>query len=270
MSANATKSSWGNAVKEERAATGTRTRLLNAAEELFIERGYASLSLRMVTLQARANSASANYYFGTKEALVREVLTRRLDHLHRARLRLLEDCEANWKQRPDHTDLLGVLFIPVLKLSLAPAEGPALMRLLWRIRLETSAFVHDNLHRQYGPVYKKFFESFARALPDMARDTLKLHLNFVLKTLHDMLADTPLEKLSHIFSAAHPASGREVLARLIALIGPVLGPPLDYALVLQKLERIEHFSDRQPADAAWAATGDANSRAVPSDGLIFV
>ena len=57
----------------------TKTKILNAAEQLFAERGYADTSLRLITSQAEVNLASVNYHFGSKKELIQAVLARYLD-----------------------------------------------------------------------------------------------------------------------------------------------------------------------------------------------
>jgi len=54
----------------------TRTRLLNSAQHLFAERGYAAVSTKAICGAARANIAAIHYHFGSKEALYRRVLER--------------------------------------------------------------------------------------------------------------------------------------------------------------------------------------------------
>ncbi|MDH3521443.1 MAG: CerR family C-terminal domain-containing protein, partial [Myxococcales bacterium] len=51
----------------------TRERLLAAAAQLFAERGFRGATLREIAERAGANVASANYHFGSKHALYREV-----------------------------------------------------------------------------------------------------------------------------------------------------------------------------------------------------
>ncbi len=51
-----------------------RQRLLAAAEELFAERGFASVSVRELGERARVNIAAVNYYFGSKENLYLETM----------------------------------------------------------------------------------------------------------------------------------------------------------------------------------------------------
>ena len=64
----------------------TRERILCAAEALFMEHGYASTSLRLITARANVNLAAVNYHFGSKQALIREVFERRLGPLNAARV----------------------------------------------------------------------------------------------------------------------------------------------------------------------------------------
>jgi AcrR family transcriptional regulator len=76
----------------------TRKRLLDATEWLFIESGYEAMSLRHITTRAGANLAAVNYHFGSKEALMQELLSQRLDRLNRERLQLLSACEQQYPE----------------------------------------------------------------------------------------------------------------------------------------------------------------------------
>lgn len=52
----------------------TRDRLLQAAAEIFAEKGFAATTVREICLRAPANLALINYYFGDKLELYKEVL----------------------------------------------------------------------------------------------------------------------------------------------------------------------------------------------------
>jgi AcrR family transcriptional regulator len=64
--------------------------LMDAAEALFAERDFDSVSTRDIASRAKVNLALVHYYFGTKEKLFRRVLSRRVEELSRRRIELLE------------------------------------------------------------------------------------------------------------------------------------------------------------------------------------
>ena len=78
----------------------TRERILRSAEALFMDSGFASTSLRMITARAKVNLAAVNYHFGSKEDLIREVFGRHLAPLNQARIAYLDRLEAASGGRP--------------------------------------------------------------------------------------------------------------------------------------------------------------------------
>ena len=73
----------------------TRTRLLDAAESLFAEKGFHGVTVRAIARQADSDPALVAYYFGGKRELFDAVLSRRAEELNDIRLAELEACEAN-------------------------------------------------------------------------------------------------------------------------------------------------------------------------------
>ena len=68
----------------------TRLAILNAAERCFGESGFDGVSLRTITEVAGVDLALANYHFGSKENLLREVIARRARVVHEERVEALE------------------------------------------------------------------------------------------------------------------------------------------------------------------------------------
>ncbi|KAA0024497.1 TetR/AcrR family transcriptional regulator [Antrihabitans cavernicola] len=68
------------------AIAGTRTRLLDAAEQLLLDAEYDKVSVRAICTQAEANAAAVHYHFGSKDALVAALLEDRLAPLWAQRL----------------------------------------------------------------------------------------------------------------------------------------------------------------------------------------
>ena len=59
-------------VKKNPAGYGTRDKILMAASRMFADHGYDGCSLREIADQAKVNVGMIHYFFGTKQALLRE------------------------------------------------------------------------------------------------------------------------------------------------------------------------------------------------------
>jgi AcrR family transcriptional regulator len=64
--------------KNEVTAKDVRNRLLDVAEKLFSERGFADTSVRDITAKANCNVAAVNYHFGGKDKLYIEMFRRHM------------------------------------------------------------------------------------------------------------------------------------------------------------------------------------------------
>ena len=76
-------------------ASGTRERILSAAENLFAADGFETVSLRDITGAAGANVAAVNYHFGSKERLIDAVVERHVVPINHERLKLLDRLEVS-------------------------------------------------------------------------------------------------------------------------------------------------------------------------------
>ncbi len=216
----------------------TRKRLLEATEWLFIESGYEAMSLRHITARAGANLAAVNYHFGSKEALMHEVLSQRLDRLNRERLQLLSTCEQEQTNGLNAAAVLAMLFIPAFRLSHGDTSGPAFMRLLGRVYSDPSPFIRTYLEAHYRPISGRFFEAFSRALPALPRRELGLRLHFALKALSGMLAGEDMQALIASVSKGEKINDTELLARLVSLLAPILTAPFGTPEQTRVIERV--------------------------------
>jgi AcrR family transcriptional regulator len=90
----------------ENAVKGVRDRLLDAAEELFSERGFDGTSVRDLAGAAGCNIASVNYYFGGKEKLYEEVWRRHLVSQRDSRVASIDQVMAASDRTPSLEELL--------------------------------------------------------------------------------------------------------------------------------------------------------------------
>ena len=81
-------------------------RLLNAAEELFCEKGFEGTSIRDIAASAECNIASVNYYFGGKQQLYEQVWKRHLIPMRDSRLQSIEKISFSLENKPTLEDLI--------------------------------------------------------------------------------------------------------------------------------------------------------------------
>ena len=94
-------------------SSGTRRRLLEAAGEVFAERGFREATIREIVARAGANIAAVNYHFRGKTGLYGEVLrhfARESVHRHPVHQGLPEDAPAEARLRAFVRALLGRVF----------------------------------------------------------------------------------------------------------------------------------------------------------------
>ena len=210
-----------------RHAGDTKSRILDAAETLFIDCGYEAMSLRQITSRAEVNLAAVNYHFGSKESLIHSMLSRRLDTLNHERLKLLDRFDTMLGARLTCEHVLGAMFIPALRLSRdSRVGGKAFLRLLGRAYTDPSAFIRDFLNAHYESVAVRFFDAFQRALPHLPREELGWRLHFAIGALSGVLAGTDTDSLISEFSQGKSMNDLQLIARLASLMVAALKAPL--------------------------------------------
>ncbi|WP_446903085.1 TetR/AcrR family transcriptional regulator [Burkholderia sp. YIM B11467] len=241
---------------------GTKARILDAAEDLFIEHGFEAMSMRQITSRAAVNLAAVNYHFGSKEALIHAMLSRRLDQLNQERLGILDRFDAQLGTHITCEHVLGAMFIPALKASRNPDRGgPGFLRLIGRAYTDPSPFVRNFLTAHYASVAGRFFDAFQRALPHLPRTELGWRLHFAIGALSGALAGAETESLIDEFSQGRTMNDVQMIARLSSLIVAALKAPMPdsaqlsiFAAVLDDAGASEAFGLLPGAAAADTAT----------------
>jgi len=205
----------------------TKTRILDAAEQLFMEHGFEATSLRQLTSAAGVNLAAVNYHFGTKEELFQAVLTRRLDPMNQERIELLDkvEREANGKAATCEK-ILAAMMIPALRLARDEKRGGKnFLRLLGRAYADPAPFIRHFLSAQYAGMIARYKEAFARALPHLPRQELTFRLHFVMGALSYTLAGTDALKLVAQMVNAEKDNDELLLQRLAPFLAAGLKAP---------------------------------------------
>ncbi len=154
----------------------TRERVLDVAERLFAEHGYAEASIRRLAAEAGVNLGAVNYHFVTKEALYLAVLTRRFDDVHRRRVERLAAAVAEVRG--------GVLEVRViLDCILGPAfetavAHPHFPKLLARNIFTPPAFANRVMDEALEAMFHLFIGPLRRSLPAFSIEQLALKMRF--------------------------------------------------------------------------------------------
>jgi AcrR family transcriptional regulator len=147
----------------------TMNRILDAAEELFAEKGVAATSVRNITEKAGVNVAAVNYHFDSKENLIRSVIDRRAVKLDDGRGRALDavDARAAAENRtPTVHELVDAMITPVFYLARGDqAQWQHFVRFISRIPWEPQVeelTPPDSTLR----LFERFAIALERALPE--------------------------------------------------------------------------------------------------------
>jgi AcrR family transcriptional regulator len=145
----------------------TRERLLDTAERLFAEHGFAATSLRTLTEAAGANVAAVNYHFGSKEGLLRAVVERAMTSVNGERLRLLEELRASG-HKPTAEELVRAFVVTGASLVERSGErGPAVARFLGRVMFETDPAIRRLFGNEVALVEGQYLDALQSALPQL-------------------------------------------------------------------------------------------------------
>lgn len=163
----------------------TKARILEVAERLFMEHGFSATSLRMITGDAKVNLASVNYHFGSKEALIEAVFTRRLAPLNEERVHQLDLMEAKSAGAPlTVAQIVEAFVMSALRLGEDHSEtGTVFLRLLGRAFSDPSSGVRGLLAKQYGSVVTRFKRALTKALPKLPEEDLVWRMHFMFGTM---------------------------------------------------------------------------------------
>ena len=223
----------------------TRTRILDAAEELFMQHGFEGTSMRLLTAKAGANLAAVNYHFGSKDALIEAVFRRRLDPMNAARIAELDRLEKEAAGRPSSKEAAcGVLspeqiiraFVGASLRMIEDARGGGrnFIRLLGRTYTDPQKPIRALIGQLYAPAMERFKAAFERALPQMPREELVWRMHFMFGTLAYTLAATDTVQLIAGCKPEDRYDARLLEARLAAFLVAGLLAPLHNAADVKK------------------------------------
>lgn len=209
----------------------TKGLILDTAEALFAERGFAATSLRTITARAGVNLASVNYHFGSKEALIRSLFERRIIPMNRERLRLLDELRVHHRGQAIPLEALIDAFMhPALELARDTEQGGAVfLRLLGRSYTEPSTALHEAIRSMHEPVIDRFKAAFAEALPQLPSEEFYWRMHFMVGLLAYMMSGTDMMRLVASCRRCDPMDTDAMIRRLQVFLSAGMRAPLPQA-----------------------------------------
>jgi AcrR family transcriptional regulator len=194
----------------------TKQKIMDAAEKLFGENGYAETSMRDIIAAAKVNLAAIHYHFGSKQDLLDQVILRKATPINEQRLRLLKQFEAEAAPASVSVERIVVaLVLPAILID----KSPAFMKLLGRVHAE--GFLPEIARRNFQPMIEQFMTALRRALPDMPAKELIWKVHFAIGAMAHTLTAHP---------EADPGNGSDapmvVATRLVAFISSGFRAPV--------------------------------------------
>jgi AcrR family transcriptional regulator len=171
----------------------TKDKILDAAEELFAERGYYGVSIREITRHAGVELALANYHFGSKEGLFRQVIARRAEENRARQMASLARAVERAGARPPGVEALVRAFCePMFERTMRGGPG-------WKRYLQLLSHTANTTQSQpflapmnelYDPVVAAYTEAFKRALPACPPREIHYSVFFLQGAIVYALAET--------------------------------------------------------------------------------
>ena len=158
--------------------SATVDRILDVAEKLFAEHGFAETSLRAITSKAEVNLAAVNYHFGSKKSLIQAVFSRFLDPF----VRNLSQALVNYQNNNDIIVLEEILHLLVDQImavkSRSPEDLSVCMRLIGLAYMQ--GHLKEYLQEAYGEVFWAYLRQLEKACPDLPMRELFWRVYFIL------------------------------------------------------------------------------------------
>jgi len=150
-----------------------RNRLLDAAERLFAEQGIEATSARAINAAADLSPAALHYHFGNKEAVVQEVLRRRMQGINQSRTGMIE----RFLERANPSDMKGlaeIIILPLVDYAIdTDSPGHWYIRFLSRVYAEQRMVILDFLETEHAEGVQLFDSMIHSAVPNVSIEEVR-------------------------------------------------------------------------------------------------
>lgn len=161
---------------------GPKRKLLEAAENLFAEKGFEAVSVRDITQLAGTNVAAVNYHFGSREGLLNLVILRYATPVNEERVARLDAVERKWSGKGLPIEEIIDAFVRPLLGQVRKSSLPerSFYQLLGRIFAESGDGLASEIEERFRRPNDRFLRTFGKALPSLTEDDLLARIHFMV------------------------------------------------------------------------------------------
>ncbi|MEO0986712.1 MAG: TetR/AcrR family transcriptional regulator [Cyanobacteria bacterium J06639_14] len=193
----------------------TKTQILNAAERLIAEKGFAATTLRNIVGEAGVNLAAVSYHFGSKEELYRAVVHRIAVPVIERQLQMLEQLQQK-TATPSVEDLLTAYLTPPFEFVMGDEQYRIIRaQFMGRCRIEPEP-IQSIAQAEFSPNIDLFLDALQRVLPNQSRSQLSWKLDLVVAAL--IRVQTEASKPVALLRSSQPQDIQATLLNLVKFL----------------------------------------------------
>lgn len=195
-------------------------RILDAAERLFTEKGFAATSVRAITQAAGVPLASVNYHFGSKQGLMEAVYQRALGGDGSQRVNYLEKLEREAGGQPLSVATIVDAYInSALRLTRKEGiSGAVFKQLIGRAFYEPGMQAETFFPTEYLEGVERYRQAFKRALPQLPDADLVWRMYSFVGLVAYIMAGQDIMRMTSTYGLAEAGDPEAVLRRLAPAI----------------------------------------------------
>lgn len=201
----------------------TRERILLAAERLFAEQGIGAVSLRSIMAEAQSNTASAHYYFRSKEGVLQAIFTKHGAALNVERNVLLDAYEKKPPKGIAAVRQLVEAFVgPAIRLR-ESADGRNFDRISAFCSVDPTPGVREIVFQTFDGIGKRFSSLLRAVCPHLTDEEYYWRLHCLFGSMMYVRAHNG--RVDHLMASDPNASASLVLEQLTTFIAAGMKAP---------------------------------------------
>lgn len=201
-------------MKMESGRQDAGTAVIAAAERLFSERGFASVSLREIARAAGVNVGSVTYHFRDKTGLLEAIYDRHAKPINARRLELLGEARRIADRDQRLVAILRAYVLPAFSSSEDLAGGGArFIRMRAVLSAEGDAKTRRIIAEAFDAMTRAFIDAIAECLPGASRADIVWQSHFLLGSLYYTLVNP--ERIDRLSDGAAQGGDTETAIAMI-------------------------------------------------------